>query len=414
MWRAPEMVCRQRLSQARGDTNARGRRDAALASRCMARLIAPWSAVAGQGDQVTHVLDRTENAGGPHAARCEHLFRTLLGRPPAEGELADLPQDPSELTAALTQSVEYRNRFREAGNAAEAASLWPNEARPHDLHIFVVSGDPWSKSEATLQRLAPRLGGRVVMTIVSGQEDPRPFPVQEGLELVVIPGQSVFQLRAKLPGLMKEAAWIVSIEDHSVPTEEWLDGVLAAIAVVPPEQLAITGTAANLDSTAPWDWANFLFNFYRHWHPSDAPELTGTVATTVFRRDIVGTRSFRIHEYEQFVLGRPMAVSNAFPINHIQRTSLWEASIHVLDNGLVFGSSLRRHSDSPRVAVMESVRWTLGGRMREIAEVLARHPRAAELPPGTVRRIRWVAWCHSLGVVTGALFGGGRAHLRLE
>ena len=367
------------------------------------------------------MTDTMGDAGqGPtrDAAQRARLFHALLGRDPAEGELAGLPEEPSALVAALTEAVEYRNRFRDArrdaGNAVEAASLWPAEARPYGLHIFIVSGDPWSKSEAAVQRLAPRLGGRVVMTVLSGQEDARAFPVRDDLELVVIPGQSVFQLRAKLPGLMKEAAWVVSIEDHSVPTEEWLDGLLAAIAAAPPRQLAITGTAANLDSTAPWHWANFLFNFYLHWHPSSAPELTGTVATTVFRRDIVGTRNFPIFEYERFVLGRPMPVSNAFPINHIQRTSFWEASTHVFDNGLVFGSSLRRHSDNPRVAIMESVRWVLGGRMRDIAEVLARHPRAQELPPGTVGRVRWVAWCHSLGVVIGALFGGGRAHLRLE
>lgn len=367
---------------------------------------------------MTQTLAEADRGGPSGPDSCDQVFRAVLGRVPAQGELVSLPQDPAELALALMRSVEYRNRFRdarrEADNAAEAASLWPTARRPYDLHIFIVSGDPWSKSEPSVTRLAPRLGGRVVMTVVTGKEDARPFPAQDGLELVVIPGQSVFQLRARLPALMKEAGWIVSIEDHSVPTEEWLDGILAAIADAPPEQLAITGTAANLDSTEPWHWANFLFNFYRHWHPASAPELTGTVATTVFRRDIVGTRAFGIYEYERFVLGRPMAVSNAFPINHIQRTSLWEASIHVLDNGLVFGSSLRRRADNPRVAVMESVRWVLGDRMRDIAEVLARHPRAQDLPPGTVGRIRWVAWCHSLGVVIGALFGGGRAHLRLE
>jgi hypothetical protein len=372
----------------------------------------------GRETCVTQTLASADQGGTSGPGDCDRVFRAVLGRAPAQGELAGLPQAPAELAAALMRSVEYRNRFRDArrepDNAAQAASLWPTATRAHDLHIFIVSGDPWSKSEASVTRLAPRLGGRVVMTVVTGKEDARPFPVQDGLELVVIPGKSVFQLRARLPELMKEVGWIVSIEDHSVPTEEWLDGILAAIAEAPPQQLAITGTAANLDSTEPWHWANFLFNFYRHWHPASAPELTGTVATTVFRRDIVGTRAFGIYEYEQFVLGRPMAVSNAFPINHIQRTSLWEASIHVLDNGLVFGSSLRRLSDNPRVAVVESVRWVLGGRMRDIAEVLARHPRAQDLPPGTVGRIRWVAWCHSLGVVIGALFGGGRAHLRLE
>lgn len=353
-------------------------------------------------------------AAGPDA----RLFTMLTGREPAPGELDALPADPAALATALGSSVEVRNRFRDAARDDDevrtAVRLWPASSRPYDLHILVVSGDPWSKSARTIEALAPRLGGRIHLTLVTRHHDPKPFPVADGLDLVVIEDRSIFQLRALLPTLFREAAWISVLEDHSVPTPEWLDGLLATIGDQPPGTLAITGTAMNLDTTSPWSWANFMFNLYRHWHPSDAETLTGTVATTVFRRDIAGTRPWRIHEYEHAVLGRTMPLTNAFPVNHVQQTTFREASLHVIDNGLVYGSSLRRNADNPRQVVVASIRWVLFGRMREIADVLARHPRAAELPPGTVRRIRWIAWCHSLGVVLGALFGGGRAHMRLE
>jgi len=348
----------------------------------------------------------------------ERLARAILGRSLTPAERSALPADPVAATQALLDSAAYRDRFRDAAldrdNAIAAAELWPAETRPHDLHVFVVTGDPWSKSRATIDRLAPRLGDRVVLTVLTGKTDEEPFPALPGLELVVIPGQSIFQLRARLPEFLKESAWVISIEDHSVPTEGWLDGLLTTLAAAPSTCVAVTGTAANLTSTAPWAWANFLFNFYRHWHPAAATELGGTVATTAFRRDLVGRRPLPIHGFESVVLGPPMPVSNAFPVNHTQHTRFLAATLHVIDNGLVYGASLRRNHLHPRSALLHSVRHVLGRRMRDVAEVLAAHPHRAELPPGTLGRIRWIAWCHSLGAVIGALFGSGRAHLRLE
>jgi hypothetical protein len=345
------------------------------------------------------------------------LYRAVTGRAASPDRLAD-QGDVAQFVTGLLHAPDYRNRFRDAArddaDIIAAVELWPPESRPHDLHIFVVTRDPWSKSRAAIERLAPRLGDRLVMTVLSGKADDEPFPDVRGLDLIVIPGQSVFELRARLPEFMKESAWVISIEDHSVPTEEWLDGLLATLAAAPSTCLAVTGTAANLTSIAPWAWANFLFNFYRHWHPAAAPELGGTVATTAFRRDLAGRRPFAIHAFESRVLGRSMPVSNAFPVNHTQHTRFIEATLHVIDNGLVYGASLRRTHLRPRSALFHSVRHVLGGRMRDIAEVLAAHPRRAELPPGTLARIRWIAWCHSFGTVMGALVGSGRAHLRLE
>ncbi|MCZ8315949.1 hypothetical protein [Phreatobacter sp.] len=358
-------------------------------------------------------------ADGPAAQTGDRawLFRAVTGQTAAADHLSH-PGDAAQFVTDLLASSDYRNRFRDAAredaDIVAAVELWPPETRPHDLHIFVVTGDPWSKSRASIERLAPRLGDRLVMTVLTGKADDEPFPDVPGLELIVIPGQSIFQLRARLPEFMKESAWVISIEDHSVPTQDWLDGLLATLATVPSTCLAVTGTAANLTSTKPWAWANFLFNFYRHWHPAAAPELGGTVATTAFRRDMAGRRPFAIHAFESRVLGRSMPVSNAFPVNHTQHTRFIEATLHVIDNGLVYGASLRRNHLRPRSALFHSVRHVLGGRMRDIAEVLAVHPRRAELPPGTLARIRWIAWCHSLGAVLGALVGSGRAHLRLE
>jgi hypothetical protein len=346
------------------------------------------------------------------------LYRAILGREPDAAERAASPLDPAELSRRLLDSIEYRNRFRDAdwsdGNARQATALWPRASRPLDLHILIVSGDPWSKSHRSIDQLAPRLTGRMQLTLVCGQADTEPFPDHPQIALALFPGESIFQLRTRLPTLFAESAWIAVLEDHSVPTDGWLDAVMAAIDTADDDTLAFTGTALNLDSTAPWSWANFLFNFYQHWSPGEAERLSGTVATALFRRDIVGVRPLPLFHFEEFLLGRQMAVRHDMAVNHIQHTTFWEATTHVIDNGMVYGASIRRNSPAPRKAFVDSVRWVLGGRMRDLAGVLARHPDRSALPRGTLLRLRWIAWCHSLGVVKGVLLGGGRAHIRLE
>jgi hypothetical protein len=359
-------------------------------------------------------------AAGPEPGtdRMARPYRIILGREPDAAELATSPADEAELGGLLLDSIEYRNRFRDAdwsdGNARQAAALWPRESRPLDLNILIISGDPWSKARRSIDQLAPRLTGRMQLTLVCGQADATPFPDHPRMALALFPGESIFQLRARLPGLLAESGWIAVLEDHSVPTDGWLDAVMAAIEEADAETLAFTGTALNLESTSAWSWANFLFNFYQHWSPGEAQHLTGTVATALFRRDMVGVRPLPLFHFEEFLLGRQMPVRNGMTVNHVQHTTGWEATIHVIDNGMVYGASLRRSSPAPRRALVQSIGWVLGGRMRHMAELLRRHPAREQLPRGTLLRLRWIAWCHSLGVVKGALFGGGRAHIRLE
>ena len=345
-------------------------------------------------------------------------YLKLLGRLPTDAERRDSEGAPDALVARLLDEPEYRNRFRDAAsdidNARAAARLWPPDKRDYDLQIVIISGEGWRKTLPAVQRLWPQLGPRQWLSVLCGEDDREAFPHFAATELRVFPGESVFQLRARLPTILREAAWVAILEDHTVPMPGWLDGVVHALEKAKLDTVAFTGTAANETSTSPWSWANFLFNFWSHWHPSAAAELTGTVATTIFRRDLVGSRPLKIYQFEEFILGQRGPVINDFPVNHIQVTTWWEATSHVFDNGRVAGSAIRRNSLSPSRTLGSGVRWVLGGRSKEIAMVLRDHPRFPELPPGTLARIRWIAWCHSAGAIFGALFGGGRAHKRLE
>ncbi|MGV3489929.1 MAG: hypothetical protein ACO1OG_01280 [Devosia sp.] len=325
----------------------------------------------------------------------------------------------SQIDAAiLTDLPEYRNRYRDAasGDAAiiAATRLWPLASRDYDLQIMLLSGEGLSKCRDGIDALLSQLTPRTLLTVVCGEvEDGEPL-AGDNVELLVFPGESVFELRARIPQIAREVGWIGLMEDHAAAQPGWVAAALAAIASAPDDQLAFTAAVSNDRSTTPWAWANFLFNFAFHWAPSAAPELPGTVTSLFFRRDLVGSRPFAVHAFESTVLGRTGPVRNDVLVDHKQQVNWWEASTHVFDNGLVAGSALRRHHNSPRRAMRQSVRWVLGGRQAAIAEALKQHPRYAELPPGTIGRVHWIGLCHSAGTIWGALFGAGRAQHRLE
>lgn len=340
------------------------------------------------------------------------LFMRLLGRSPTAEELL-APLDP----IALTDLPEFRNRFRDAASSdagvIEAIRLWPLASRDFDLQIMLISSEGLSKCRPGIETMLPQLRPRTLLTVICGEDEGEAFAT-EYAELVVLPGASVFEIRAQIPTLAREAGWIALIEDHATVCSDWVDTALAAIHNAPDEQLVFTGVVSNEHSTSPWSWAGFLFNFAYHWAPSAAPMMSGTVTSFVFRRDLVGGRTLSIHRFETALLGRLGPVLNTLLVDHDQPVTWWDATLRSIDNGIVTGSALRRHHIAPRRAVSELVRSVNGGRMAQISSLLEHHPHRAELPAGTLGRMRWIGLCHSLGVVWGALFGAGGAQHRLE
>lgn len=340
------------------------------------------------------------------------LFARLMGRTPTAAEqLASL--DPIR----LTDLPEFRNRYREAAasdaEVVEAVRLWPVACRDLELQIMLVSSEGLSKCRPGIDALLPQLRPRTLLTVVCGEDEGVRLDA-EHTELVVLPGASVFEIRARIPTLAHEAGWIALIEDHATVCSGWVDAALAAIRNAPDDQLVFTGVVSNDRSTSPWSWASFLFNFAYHWAPSASRMLTGTVTSLVFRRDLVGARTLPVHRFETEFLGRTGPVFNTLLVDHDQPVTWWGATLRSIDNGIVTGSALRRHHLAPRRAVSELIRSVNGGRMAHIADLLRRHPRRAELLAGTLARIRWIGFCHSLGVVWGAVLGAGNAHHRLE
>jgi len=346
-------------------------------------------------------------------------FARLLGRAPtAEEQSRFAGLDAGALAMAITELAEYRNRFRDSvpGNetALVAAQVWPMAERDYDLQIAVISSEGLSKCRATVDRIIAELGPRTLLTLICGEAEDGPGLAGPNVEHIILPGRSVFELRATLPTVLKEVGWVALMEDHAVPHVGWVRAIEAAVKAAAPDQIALTSMVTNTISTSAWSWASFLFNFAYHWYPSASPTLPGTVTTLVFRRDLLGKRPLPIHAFEQFILGRQGPALAGMVVDHNQPLGWWSASYHTFDNGRVTGSALRRHQESPRRAMRNMIAWANRGRIREIGALLAQHPERGQLPPGTLMRLRWISACHGLGVPVGTVFGGGGAHHRLE
>ena len=352
-------------------------------------------------------------------AAVEQWFLRLLGRPSTVEEAARFGSlDFPALVAAITDLPEYRNRFRDAEptnpNALAAAHMWPLDRRDYDLQVVVISSEGLSKCRATLDRIIQEKGPRTLVTLLCADAEDGELLSAPDTEHLVVPGVSVFELRALLPTILKEVGWVALMEDHAVPHQGWIGAAEAAVRAAGRDQVALTAQVTNVLSTSSWSWASFLFNFAYHWYPAAAAELPGTVTTLVFRRDLVGRRPLAVHAFEHTILGRRGVVPAEMVVDHNQPLSWWTASLHTYENGRVTGSALRRHHIAPRRAMMEMVKWVNVGRIREIGALLDRHPQRTKLPPGTLARLRWISACHGLGIVVGAIIGGGPSHRNLE
>jgi len=345
------------------------------------------------------------------------MFEALLGRKPQAAEVAVISASPSPMEY-VTNLPEYRNRFRDAvhsdDNARASLALWPPESRDLSVHIVLASGDDWQKTRATAERLAGQLVPGTFLTVLCGEHSDEPWDPLDRVELHEHDGLSVFELRALIPTILREASWVALVEDHAFPAEGWMAAVLEAIPNIGTDVMAFTGTASNEVSSTPWGWANFLFNFTDHFHPSASDQLPGTVTTSFFRRDVVGSRPLRLFQLERDVLSRTGPVINTVRVDHVQHTGWWTASTHVFDNGRVAGASIRRLADAPRSEIFGMVKFVMGERLAHISRVLRAHAKREALPHWTVQRIWWIGLCHSAGALFGAIVGGGDAPKRLE
>lgn len=131
----------------------------------------------------------------------------------------------------------------------------PSVPSPPPLSIVVATGEPWPTIEPCLERILPQaeaVGAEVIVADGGGTVAEH----LSGVTTVVIPGASVFELRAR--AAERATGEIVAFtEDHCMAEPDWCERILAAHENAP--NLAMIGGAMQNGSTSRLiDWANFL------------------------------------------------------------------------------------------------------------------------------------------------------------
>jgi len=123
------------------------------------------------------------------------------------------------------------------------------------LSIVVATGEPWPTIEPCLERILPQaraVGAEVIVADAGGTVADH----VDGVISVVIPGASVFELRAK--AAERATGRIVAFtEDHCMAEPDWCERIITAHENAP--NLAMIGGAMENGSTSRLiDWANYL------------------------------------------------------------------------------------------------------------------------------------------------------------
>lgn len=320
--------------------------------------------------------------------------------------------------STLLNSHSFRNRFRNAAytdeNASMSLALWPPLTRDYKLQIIVITKEGWSKCKLIVDYFLLNMPPDFFLTIVSGEADPAIKPSHPRLDIHVIQGKNVPELKALIPTFLKESEWVSCFEDHAPPAPNWIKETQAALENMQPETMAFTGTYTNFTSTSNWSWASFLFNGLNHWHPCTSAQLTGSVGTTFFRRDLLGSSPMPIYHFEHYIFGRKMQVVDKIQVNHTQHLSCFSAIYHNFTSAIASGASRRLISLNPIQDVHSHNREVIFERIIHLQKQLVNHSSYPLIPKRTCYRVGVIAIAHCIGYAVGIFFGPLHSYDQIE
>jgi hypothetical protein len=283
------------------------------------------------------------------------------------------------------------------------------------VHLIVVTGDPLAKIAPVLRELAsPPPEARV--TVLSGcavTDDELTIP---GIRLLRFSGETPLDLRRRVPEVAGDVEWVLLLEDHNHVDRAWLGRALASIAAAPTDATTVRGGADNLTSTDAWSWANFLMVLGFHWTPFHGHAVEPLIFNVALRRARLRSNRFEVGEFEIKALAsledRPAA--GDFAVDHVQFRRAPGVFFYHWCNGQVTGAAMRRHHPDGWWQVLRHARRTAYERIRQLGDVVKRHPSANRLPAGTLSRVAVLSLCHAAGAIYGGIFGVGSAARHLE
>jgi hypothetical protein len=160
------------------------------------------------------------------------------------------------------------------------------------ISVIVATIEPWPAIRACLDRLMPqaaKVGAEVIVAdgTVDGSGAPPGPDAAVGLNVLTVPGASVFTLRARASWNSK-APILAFTEDHCVVDAAWVDRILAAHRVDPSADM-VSGPVTNGSSDGLADWANFLMTFAEVMPPVPTRPLRRTppMSNASFQRRVM-------------------------------------------------------------------------------------------------------------------------------
>jgi hypothetical protein len=163
------------------------------------------------------------------------------------------------------------------------------------------------------------------------------LPSGTQLRHIVVPGASVFELRARATAEARGriVAWT---EDHCIPATDWCEKILEAHERE-PDAGAVGGAVLNGSQDELMDWSNFLCTFGPFVPPmTRTPQRGPTIANISFRRDALPTGPIRDGWIETKILA---ALSSAgrirfddrLQVTHVQSHGFWQTFAAHFHNG---------------------------------------------------------------------------------
>ena len=291
------------------------------------------------------------------------------------------------------------------------------------LSIVLAVTHPWPAARACLELLADQrlsTGAEIVVADSTGRALPDPLPdCLRGVQTVVVPGASVFELRARATEAAKGSiiAWT---EDHCQPTSNWCERILQS-HVERPDALVIGGAVQNGSTTTRMDWANFLCTFGPFLPPFGERPIgrMPAVANLSFKRSALPPERLRPGSVELLINPRLWACGkiqfdDSIVVRHIQSWGFWGTPVAHFHNGRSTTGLVVKQITLPRRLARLCVCFALPAEiLRTAARPLIGKPKIPVLR--CLPLMAGLAIAHSAGEFTGLLLKGpGDSPLRLE
>ena len=308
------------------------------------------------------------------------------------------------------------------------STLATQQVEQPPLSVVIATTQPWPEVKIALDSVhaeARALGAELLLLDGSTTGAlPADEELYEGVAWVRVPGETVFQARAR--GIRMARGGVVAVtEDHCAVATDWCAAHLRAHAEC-PAAAAVGGSLENGAVGRLVDWASFLVTssaFLTPLQPTGTGEICGPAnvsykgwAARHFPEDTLEEGRFR---RDLAAAGHALISDDRIRVTHVQRLAGFAAcTYHFHDGRTVLAA--RRHWSSPARIALEVLKGiclparVLVACARVVTRTLRRRP---DLAGPVLRSVPWmiaVMTFHAAGELVGLVAGRSEStrHMR--